>query len=163
MPNNNNVHFIQTNSGNYRSSNHPPLYCKICGVRMMFILTGKLAQKYLCGMCGYTVDPNESDNDDGDNEESDDDNEEFYSKHKDVLRSVDDDNDIVGEKSYNSYNSMIVQSNSDDNNSRPVSRTEERQPRRTRQRVQQQYQQLGDDWAYHESVLLLSLLLHQYY
>jgi hypothetical protein len=149
MPNNNNnVHFIETNSGKYHNSsnNHPPLYCKICGVRMMFILTGKLAQKYLCGMCGYTVDPNES----NDNDE-DDDNSEFYSKHKDALRSVDDDNDVIGGKSNNKYDSMIVQSTYQQYQEERKRTGENRQPRMTRQRQQQQYQQLGeDDWSYNE-------------
>jgi hypothetical protein len=144
------VNFIESE----HQKHHPPMYCVNCDVRMMFILTGRLAQKYLCGMCSYTVDPNESsinnnNNNNNNDDDDDDDNEsnEFYSKHKDALRSVDDDNDVVGGKSNNNYSSMIVQSNSD--NSRQVSKTEERRPRRTGQRIQQQ--QLGeDDWAYHE-------------
>jgi hypothetical protein len=139
------VNFIE--SGQQNQKHHPPLYCVNCDVRMMFILTGRLAQKYLCGMCGYTVDPNESsiNNNNDDNNESN----EFYSKHKDALRSVDDDDDIVaGRSSSNNYNSMVLQANNDNSRSSSL-KSSARKPKMTSQR--QQHEQLSnDEWAYRD-------------
>ena len=124
------------NSSNSNSSNvnfidsfdnalpHPPLYCRICDVLMMYMLNGKFANKYFCGMCGMTEDPEES---------------EFYSKHGDQLRSLDDDDgsgnssngNIIGSK----YDEMIVQSRGDYSSS--FSQASERQPQMTNQRRKQ--------------------------
>ena len=142
MPKNNNVNFIESKS----NTTHPPLYCKICDVRMMFMLTGKVAQKYLCGMCGYTVDPNESSNESEDDEDEDD---EFYSKYEDGLRSVDDDNDDVVGRQDNRYESMIVQSNNDSFKQSSIKEESRRPPQMTSQRQQYQ-QQVNDDWAYQD-------------
>ena len=69
--NSSNVDFIDSSSpSNNNNALHPPLYCRICDVLMMFMLNGKFANKYFCGMCGMTEDPEES---------------EFYAKHKDRI------------------------------------------------------------------------------
>jgi hypothetical protein len=110
---------------------------------MMFMLNGKFANKYFCGMCGMTEDPEES---------------EFYSKHGDQLRSLDDDDDsgnsngnIIGSK----YDEMIVQSRGDYSSS--FSQASERQPQMTNQRRKQsstyglpQNENNNDDWAVKE-------------
>jgi hypothetical protein len=134
----NDVNYIDS-SGN---ALHPPLYCRICDVLMMFMLNGKFANKYFCGMCGMTEDPEES---------------EFYAKHGDQLRSLDDDDDscnsnngnIIGSK----YDEMIVQSRGDYSSS-SFSQASERQPQMTNQRRKQsstyglpQNENNDDDWA----------------
>ena len=117
----NDVNYIDS-SGN---ALHPPLYCRICDVLMMFMLNGKFANKYFCGNCGMTEDPEES---------------EFYAKHGDQLRSVDDDDggsNNGGEISKYRYEDMIVQSKGDHSSS-SFSQASKRQPQMTNERQKRQ-------------------------
>jgi hypothetical protein len=143
---NSNVSFIDSSSDN--ALLHPQLYCRICDVLMMFMLNGKFANKYFCGMCGVTEDPEES---------------EFYSKHVDQLRSVDDDdgsNNGGGAVSKYRYEDMIVQSKGNNQQQSSMQQKSERQPQMTNQRQKQSSPQHGltqdgsiinnnndDDWA----------------
>jgi hypothetical protein len=141
-----NVNFIDSFDDN--TSLHPQLYCRICDVLMMFMLNGKFANKYFCGMCGVTEDPEES---------------EFYSKHVDQLRSVDDDdgnssNNGGGGVSKYRYEDMIVQSKGNNQQQSSMQQKSERQPQMTNQRQKQSSPRHGltqdgsnndddDDWA----------------
>jgi hypothetical protein len=125
---------------------HPQLYCRTCDILMMFMLNGKFANKYFCGMCGVTEDPEES---------------EFYSKHVDQLRSVDDDdgsNNGGGGVSKYRYEDMIVQSKGNNQQQSSMQQKSERQPQMTNQRQKQSSPRHGltqdgsnndddDDWA----------------
>jgi hypothetical protein len=158
--NRNNSNGSNSGSGNDSSSNvnfidsfddnallHPQLYCRICDILMMFMLNGKFANKYFCGNCGMTEDPEES---------------EFYSKHVDQLRSVDDDdgNNGGGEVSKYRYEDMIVQSKGNNQQQSSMQQKSERQPQITNQRKRQSSPQHGltqdgsdnndDDWASRE-------------
>jgi hypothetical protein len=141
---NSNVSFIDSSSDN--ALLHPQLYCRICDILMMFMLNGKFANKYFCGNCGMTEDPEES---------------EFYSKHVDQLRSVDDDdgsNIGGGGVSKYRYEDMIVQSKGNNQQQQSsMQQKSERQPQMTNQRKRQSSPQHGltqdgsnnndDDWA----------------
>ena len=139
--NGSNVNFIDSSSPSNNDALHPPLYCRICDVLMMFMLSGKFVNKYFCGMCGMTEDPEES---------------EFYAKHKDELRSLDDDDDSGGGNGIRKYRyeDMIVQSKGD--HSPSFSQASERQVRMTSQRQRMQSsststhrvsQEDNDDWT----------------
>jgi hypothetical protein len=107
------------------------------------MLNGKFANKYFCGMCGVTEDPEES---------------EFYSKHVDQLRSVDDDdgsNNGGGGISKYRYEDMIVQSKGNNQQQSSMQQKSERQPQMTNQRqkqssthgLQQEDGNNDEDWA----------------
>jgi hypothetical protein len=139
-----NVNFIDSFDDN--TSLHPQLYCRICDVLMMFMLSGKFANKYFCGMCGMTEDPEES---------------EFYAKHGDQLRSVDDDdgNSNSSNNGYR-YDDMIVQqSKGNQQQQSSMQQNNERRAKITSQRQKQSsstYDELpqsennNDDWASRE-------------